>query len=308
MGIDFTPRESRALYGLLAESSDDIVLKTDRGGFILHASPSIRCLGLAPEETLIWPHLLDLVHPGRAPAVEAELMAALAGARRGKWIEFPALSIEQGEQWFELRSRPLSREDGQVYGALSVMRSIEKRKVLEHELFAASLTDSLTGLTNRRAFITMLQHLVDDQAGGCLALFDIDYFKSINWRYGQSVGDRVLVVFSDLLRSLLRRDDIISRVGARTLGVLLPRSTPERALAACQEIIEVLAETREGICPDCLAITTSAGVSRIRGSSDDTVRRAELALYFARAKGPNQLELDDRARLKWKSVCGSEPA
>jgi diguanylate cyclase (GGDEF)-like protein/PAS domain S-box-containing protein len=302
MGIDFTARENRVLYGLLAESSDDIVLKTDRDGFILHASPSIRCLGFRPEETLIWPHLLDLVHPSRADAVKAELMAAIGGARCGQWVEFPALTLERGEQWFELRSRPLARDDGRIYGALSVMRSIDQRKLLEAELFAASMTDSLTGLTNRKAFTAMLQHLVDDEGGGCLALFDIGYFKSINWRYGQSVGDRVLVAFSDLLRKAMRRDDIISRIGTRTLGVLLPRTTPERALAACRQIIEVLAEIRDDACSNCLAITASAGVSRIHGTSDDTVRRAELALFQAKSRGPNQVEFDDRARLPWTSV------
>jgi len=299
MGFDFTPRESGALYRMLAESSDDIVLKTDRRGFIVHASPSIRRLGIRPHELLIWPHLFDLVHPGSMAGVEAELSAAMAGSRGGNWVEVPARLADGSEQWFEMRLRPLADHCGKVYGALSVMRSIEQRKVLEERLFAAELTDALTGLTNRKAFTAMLQHLVEDQGGGCLALFDIDYFKSINWHYGHGVGDKVLVVFSDLLKTLMRREDTISRIGGRTLGVLLPRTPAERALEACREIIDVLGEARRSLDPDSLAITASAGVSRIRVSSDDTVRRAEFALYVAKTKGRGCLELDDWASSPW---------
>ena len=300
MGIDFTPRESRALYRMLAESPDDIVLKTDRRGFIVHASPSIRRLGFPPQEMLIWPHVLDLVRPGSAPRIEAHFRAAIAGSRERRWIEFPAAMPDASEQWFEIRFRPLVRSDHRIYGALGVMRSIEQRKSLEERLFAAELTDALTGLTNRRAFMAMLQHLVQDRSGGCLALFDIDYFKCINWRFGHSTGDQVLVVFSDLLRTLMRHEDIISRIGARTLGVLLPNTKPDRAVDACRRIIDVLSEIRATLQPESLAITASAGVSRIGRSCDDTVRRAEFALFIARAKGRNCLELDEWTRSPWR--------
>jgi diguanylate cyclase (GGDEF)-like protein len=190
--------------------------------------------------------------------------------------------------------RPLANARG-VYGALCIMRSIEERRIFEDRLFAAEMTDPLTGLTNRRAFIAMLGHLVEEGSGGCLALFTIDNFKAINRRYGQAVGDEVLVVFSDLVRTLMRRDDIISRTGSDSLAVLLPGTSPEEARAICQPVIDTLTEVRRSGRGEGMFIIASGGVARIAGSLDEVLKRAEAALLFARANGRNRLELDPAA-------------
>jgi len=295
MGASFTLQESSALYGLLAESTNDIILKTDRKGFIVHASPAIERLGLLPSNMLIGPHILDLVDPSCAEAVAAvrlEHDAAIKGRQAGKWLEFPAFTQDDRERWFAIHMRGLVNERGQIYGALSIMRSIEERRNLEDKLFAAAMTDPLTGLSNRQAFIAMLQHLVDKGSGGCLALFDIDRFKSINMQYGQSVGDEVLILFADFLRSLLRSQDIVSRVGSECLGVLLPGARPDQAEAICQRILITLSEVCHTAGSNSFSITASSGVARIGGSLDNTLKRAELALFFAKAKGRNRLEMD----------------
>jgi diguanylate cyclase (GGDEF)-like protein len=157
------------------------------------------------------------------------------------------------------------------------------------------MTDPLTGLTNRQAFVAMLQHLVQANAGGCLAIFDIDHFKAINMQYGQSIGDEVLVSFAEFLRTLVRSDDIVSRIGGESLGVLLLKATPDQAETMCQRIIAALAEI--GQFGRRISVTASAGVARIHGSVDDTIRRAELALFLAKAKGRNRLEMHEDTRL-----------
>lgn len=305
MEVNFTPRDTSVLYRLLAEDTTDIILKTDRKGYILHASPGIRRLGLALTEQLIGHHIVDLVAPSFSAAVRAEHEKAIAGGPRGRWIEVPALTGTGEKRWFEIQIRGLVDEDDQISGAISVMRSIEERKALEEQLFAAAMTDPLTGLTNRKAFIAMLQHLVDDGIGGCLALFDIDHFKTINMQHGQSVGDEVLVAFSDLLRTMMRSDDIVSRIGSESLGVLLPRATPDQAEAICARVITALSEIRQTAGSSGLTITASAGVARIDGSLDDTLKRAELALFFAKAKGRNRLEMDEGLRFPWDRVTKS---
>lgn len=303
MGIEFTHRDTSTLYRLLAEGTTDIILKTDCQGYILHASPGIRRLGLQINDQLIGHHIIDLVHSSWAAAVKAEHDAAIAGQPSGRWMELPVLTDAGENRWFELQFRRLADERGGVSGAICFMRSIEERRALEEQVFAAAMTDPLTGLTNRKAFIAMLQHLVDQRIGGCLALFDIDHFKTINMQYGQSVGDEVLVVFSDLLRTMMRSDDIISRVGGESLGVLLPAATPDRAEAICARVITTLADIRQKAGSKDLSITASAGIARIEGSLDDTLKRAELALFFAKAKGRNRLELDEGARFPWDRLA-----
>lgn len=303
MGIEFTPKDTSILYGILAEGTSDIVLKTDCQGYILHASPGIRQLGLQLNDLLIGHHIVDLVHSSWAGAIKTEHDAAIAGRPNGGWIELPVLTDTGENRWFELQFRRLSDEVGAISGAICFMRSIEERRALQEQVFAAGMTDPLTGLTNRKAFIAMLQHLVDHRIPGCLALFNIDYFKTINIKHGQSVGDEVLVVFADLLRALMRSDDIISRVGSETLGVLLPKARADQAETLCARVITTLAEVRQTAGAQSLSITASAGVARIEGSLDDTLRRAELALFFAKAKGRNRLELDEASRYPWDRLA-----
>lgn len=300
MGVTFSLKERSALFRLLAENTTDIILKTDCEGFIVHASPALERLGMALPGLLIGPHILDLVHPSCLDVVRAALDAAVSGQQSATWAEFLALTTDQRERWFEIQLRRLVDDSGAVYGALGIMRSVEERRVFEDKLFAATMTDPLTGLTNRRAFIAMLQHLVGKKVDGCLAIFDIDHFKAINMQHGQSVGDQVLVVFADLVRSLMRSDDIISRIGGESLGVLLPRATPDQAEAICKRIVTTLSERRREAGADNIAITASAGLARIATSLDDTIRRAELALFFAKAQGRNRLEIDKGARFPWE--------
>lgn len=291
MGVQFTSAEGRALYGLLAETTNDIVLRIDRAGFIVHASPAIERLGLALPRMLFAPHISELAVPDYADELRAELGAAIEGAGGGRWIEFPARMADAREAWFEIQFRPLGDGPGGTYGAIAIMRSIDERRILEAELFAATMTDPLTGLTNRRAFLAMLGHLVGGEAGGSLAMFSIDHFKAINMRYGQSTGDKVLVAFADFLRAALRADDTISRIGNQRFAVLLPRTAPERAAEVCGQAVTTLAELARGSGDDGLPVTASVGLGRIGGSIDASVKRAELALFFARAKGRNRLEI-----------------
>lgn len=297
MGVEYTSRETSTLRRLLAENATDIILKTDREGFILYASPAIERWGLPLPNTLIGSHLVHLAHPSAEAALRAEHEAVVAGRDDGRWIEFLGLAADGAARWFEIQMRSLADEGGAVYGAVAIMHSIEERRSYEERLFTASMTDPLTGLTNRPAFITMLGHLVDKRVGGCLAIFDIDHFKSINMQYGQSAGDEVLVVFADLLRTLMRGQDIISRIGGQSLGVLLPHAPPEQAEAICRRIIATLSEARRAGGPASRAITASAGVAEIFGSLDDTIKRAELALFLAKAKGRNRLEVDKKRQL-----------
>lgn len=296
MGVEFTLRERSALFRLLADNSQDIILKTDRGGFIVHASPAIAQLGIVLPDMLIGPHIGDLVHPASADSIRTEHEAALAGRSTGQWIELQARS---SRRWFEMQMRWLADDTGEIYGTLGLMRSIEERRSLEERLFAAAMTDPLTSLTNRRAFTAMLQHLVDEAVGGCLALFEIDHLKAINLQYGHSTGDEVLVAFADLLRSLVRSHDIISRVGGSRLGVLFPHADAGEAETICQRIIGTLSQVSQPAAASEPSITASAGVARIAGTLDDTMKRAEMALFFARTNGRNRLAMDEVPQFLW---------
>lgn len=301
MGMNFTFQESSVLYGMLAESSTDVILKTDPKGFIVHATPGIVELGhrepaRSDGGALVGPHLLDLV----APEAKQQISKAHARAMAGEdidWIEFPALTRDDRKRWFELRLRALLRHDGAPYGVLGVMRNVDEMRSLSERLFTATYTDPLTGLTNRTAFISMLEHMLDTRMEGCLALFSIDFFRTINMQHGQSVGDEVLTVFADLLRELLRTEDIISRIGSERFAVILPRVTAVEAEGICRRVVTTLSELKQTIGDGSFAMTASASVARVGTSLNSTIERAEMALFVAKAKGRNRLEMEKPVRL-----------
>lgn len=291
--------ESSTLYGMLADASSDIILKTDTGGFIVHASAGIEGLGISLPHMLIGPHLRDLVHPGSIAAIESQHAAALKGRQSDQWMEFPALTRDRQERWFEIRMRRLIDEEGRVYGAICIMRSIEERRAYEERLFVAAMTDQLTGLTNRRAFIEMLGHMVDKRIDGSLALFSLDHLKAINMKYGQAAGDEALVTFADVLRQNLRAQDIISRSGGESLAVLIPNNEPAEVEPICRRIVDVLAGTRVSGDGNGLSIAAGVGIARIAESVDDTLRRAEMTLFFAKSTGSGKVEIDGRQPPRW---------
>lgn len=300
MKIDFTLQETCALYAMLAEDTSDIVIRTDRDGFVTSASTAIDGdidggIDGAAElaGNLYGRHLLDLVDPRFAPEVRREHEAVMRGRSRGRRIEVMASEAthrSRGGRWFELSMRQLVDGAGDAYGTLGLMRSIEDRRSLQEQLFAAALTDPLTGFTNRQACLSMLGHLIDERVGGTIALFSIDHFKAVNMRFGQRFGDDVLVVFAELLRAMTRRHDILCRLSGETLAVLLPGTGLAEAEAVCQPVIEALAASARETATSDFAITASCGIAGISGTIDHTLKRAELALFMAKAKGRNRLE------------------
>ncbi|EJL25033.1 PAS domain S-box/diguanylate cyclase (GGDEF) domain-containing protein [Novosphingobium sp. AP12] len=303
MGMNFTFQESSVLYGMLAESTTDVILKTDPKGFIVHATSAISDLGSGEQVrepgrdvgALVGPHLLDLVSPEAKQQISRAHERAMAGEDMG-WIEFPALTRDNRKRWFEIRLRALLRHDGAPYGVLGVMRNVDELRSLSERLFTATYTDPLTGLTNRTAFISMLEHMLEAGMDGCLALFSIDFFRTINMQYGQNVGDEVLTVFSDLLREMLRTEDIISRIGSERFAVILPRVTAVEAEGICRRVVTTLAELKQKVGTSHFEMTASASVARIGTSLDSTIERAEMALFVAKAKGRNRLEMEKPVR------------
>lgn len=296
MGVSFTPEEGSVLYGLLAETATDIILKTDRDGNLLHGLPTMSRLGLLPPASAAARHLRDLVDPDQVDAVLDAHRAALTGRRAGDSVEFAGRAGAGRRRWFSIQTRCLVDAEDCIYGGISIVRSLEERRSYEDRLFAAVMTDPLTGLTNRGAFVAMLDHLAgasgDDAESGCVAMFDIDHFRGINLRFGHSAGDEVLVAFADLLRALTRGADIISRIGGESFGVLLPRTALDEAEDIARDVVNTLAQSSAGASPDGLTITVSAGVAVIGPTLDDSIRRAELALAVAKARGRNRVHVD----------------
>ncbi|SFV05266.1 GGDEF domain-containing protein [Pseudomonas sp. OV546] len=159
-----------------------------------------------------------------------------------------------------------------------------------------ALIDPLTGLPNRAAWSERLDHEVNawHQRGNSLslAMLDLDHFKRINDGYGHLAGDKVLKIIANVLRKRLRPTDFIARFGGEEFVLLMPDSSLADALAA----VEVLRGAIEA-CPfhfkgEPVTITVSMGVAQFQPGerSELALKRADAALYRAKAAGRNQVQ------------------
>jgi diguanylate cyclase (GGDEF)-like protein len=161
----------------------------------------------------------------------------------------------------------------------------------------ASLTDSLTGVANRRGFFEMGTRLLVRarfaRLPTALIMFDLDHFKSINDRYGHQIGDEVLTVFCRLATSLLRSNDLFSRVGGEEFTCLLPVTERRAALKLAERVRAAFEATCHTFGEHRLSVTVSAGVAIADDSNvdlDTLLKEADQALNRAKRAGRNCVE------------------
>lgn len=168
-----------------------------------------------------------------------------------------------------------------------------KNEILEK----LALTDALTGLANRRAFVDAVEaelsrvHRFDRPAS--LLFLDLDEFKRVNDLYGHAVGDEVLAGFSQVLKRGCRRGDLAARIGGEEFGVLLPATSRVAAALVAERIRRSTESHPLGRGPE-VPVTVSIGVASTEDSPEpyepaELLGRADAALYRAKAGGRNRV-------------------
>ena len=177
--------------------------------------------------------------------------------------------------------------------------SFTKQKRLEERLRQLANTDDLTGLISRRRLFQLGAQELDRAKRYDLPLsamvLDLDFFKSINDRYGHATGDDVLRKIAKDLERRMRDTDYLGRIGGEEFLALLPHTDREKALEVAQRIVESIGglDLRDVGVEDRL--TMSIGVSCYQGAGDsltEIIKRADAALYEAKAEGRNQARAD----------------
>lgn len=178
-----------------------------------------------------------------------------------------------------------------------LMISLTKER-REGEQRALAESDVLTGLPNRRAFVTDAERLLRKQKYNrvplALLILDLDHFKSINDRFGHDAGDRVLVEFGAVLAANLRADDYRFRMGGEEFCCLLPGLTMREAQSVAERICTAFQATEVEVLGGTVRGTVSIGISStdICGYVlDDLLNEADAATYEAKAAGRNRVVL-----------------
>lgn len=269
------------------ELSHDMLCTMDQEGRCREVNGAwARHLGYSPEE-LRGTRLLDLTHPDDHERALAEAMSLF---KTGSSSVLETRVQAKDGSWHWLRtSSTLAKDERLVYARstdITQLKLIEaEREKLLGEVQSMARHDALTGLPNRRFLHELLPREMARARRGesplCLAIIDIDHFKSYNDTHGHLAGDEVLRACAREWDGVLRGGDTLVRFGGEEFLVMLPDTEPEQAA----EIVERLRRQTP------LEQTCSAGLAlwdRVE-NIDDLLRRADEALYLAKASGRDQL-------------------
>lgn len=154
-----------------------------------------------------------------------------------------------------------------------------------------AMTDTLTGVRSRRAVVDAANDLFQRSRRNArpfvLMLLDLDHFKSVNDRFGHQTGDQVLQAFCRRVEAVLRRADVLGRVGGEEFVILMPDTGTEQAV----QIADRLVQTALAGDAQLPTTTVSIGYAEWRAddaSTEDLLARADRALYAAKAAGRNR--------------------
>ena len=178
-------------------------------------------------------------------------------------------------------------------------RDLTKERILMMEkLQKLAVTDGLTKLYNSRSFYSQLETEVDRfnryKHPLALLLLDLDHFKEYNDSFGHLEGDKVLVRFSQIIKSCLRANDTAYRYGGEEFTVILPETGAEEAGTVAQRIRAALeAERFRPIDGKKVTITISIGVTEYQSNEELSafIQRADRAMYRSKQKGRNMVSM-----------------
>jgi diguanylate cyclase (GGDEF)-like protein len=170
---------------------------------------------------------------------------------------------------------------------------------LREKLRAQSTRDPLTGLFNRRYMEESLQRELSrarrKQSTVAVIMLDIDHFKKFNDMFGHDAGDAVLVQMGALLRTHIRSEDIACRYGGEEFMLILPDASLEVTRERAERILELVHNMQVIYHKESLGtVTVSAGVAAFpihSQLSDEVLKAADQALYQAKSKGRNCVEV-----------------
>jgi diguanylate cyclase (GGDEF)-like protein/PAS domain S-box-containing protein len=290
-------RESEARYRLMAENSNDIISRTTTSSVILYASDaSRRLLGFDPAE-LVGKSIYEFMHPDDRE--ETRHLSFLINETTPTTYTYRLIKKSGAAVWFETTSRAVRNPStNQVDEFISVSRDITERKIVEEQIEHQAYHDALTGLPNRRLFrdrLTIaLAHARRMDTPLAVVFLDLDRFKDVNDSLGHSFGDELLKAIAIRLKTALRQEDSIARMGGDEFTILIANlKTPNDAAKIAQKILEVVAQPLR-IEGTEVFITTSVGIALFPNDGDTAealLKNADHAMYRAKEAGPNLVQL-----------------
>jgi diguanylate cyclase (GGDEF)-like protein/PAS domain S-box-containing protein len=292
-------REDPLTFQLVTEHSFDIICRIGLDNTMHYVSPAcLRILGWTQEE-------MTGVGPGNfVLAEDVPLIEAASRRLLDPEVENSPATVRMRRKdgslvWMEMNARAIrDPATGEASEVVVVMRDITEYKAMEEKLVDQALSDSLTGLANRRAFDQALlrewELTLRDGSDISLLLLDIDHFKRFNDSYGHQAGDDCLCAIAAAVKEGVRSTDIAARYGGEEIAVILRPMSAADALVVAEKLrarIEALRlPLEEGWVTASIGVATA--LARHGGSvrmPESLLLAADKALYQAKREGRNRV-------------------
>lgn len=262
------------------------ILVMDKDGFVLEANSA--AVKITREESDVQGPLTG--RHMREVCCSGELADSLLKART-EHKEEVVFHKEEGDTYLSLDFYPLGKG---LDGSVLIISNITGQKACELNLRRQADTDALTGLLNRSGFESSYEQvrtaLREQRKPLSLFMLDLDNFKSINDTFGHVKGDEVLIHFAQLLRTSLREEDIVGRIGGEEFAVLLPGMVKAEAMHVAERIRTKVCQAELSFEGNPIKYTVSIGVtdncveSNCLGDRtlEQALSEADTALYQAK--------------------------
>lgn len=185
------------------------------------------------------------------------------------------------------------KSTGFVIFILACIRWVDFHKKQTLKMQNLAEVDSLTGLSNRRAFLNMSRNYfrIDEGKEVSLLIIDVDYFKKVNDNYGHSFGDKVLIRIANQIKLSLRKNDYVARIGGEEFVVFLNNTNGSQALIIAEKIRCSVEELCLYSDNQKVMSSVSVGLSSTDGDASNfevLFSQADKSLYRAKSLGRNQ--------------------
>ncbi|WP_158765985.1 GGDEF domain-containing protein [Terricaulis silvestris] len=180
-------------------------------------------------------------------------------------------------------------------------REIDTLRTSLESVRVESLTDSLTGLSNRRMFDETLRMRLEEARAQhtelCLVLCDIDHFKRFNDTWGHHTGDQILRFLASAMQAHARPDVLVARYGGEEFAMIMPRANARAAAQTAEALrsaIQAKRLRRRSTNEDLGQVTVSMGIARLQpgDTPQGLIERADACLYASKRNGRNQVTTD----------------
>lgn len=307
--------ESEEQYRSILNASPDDITITDLEGRILMISPAAKKMfGYESDfDKFVGMQLLDFIVPEDVERAKSNIQLMYQGGSC-RPNEYRGVRQDKSIFHIEVNSGFVRNANGQPIKMVFIVRDITERKLAEQHIQELvqqleiekntaqlnSITDSLTGLANRRYFDIALktEFFRAKRSGASLSLImlDIDHFKKFNDCYGHLTGDGCLRQIGTALKTIVgRASDVVARYGGEEFVVILPETKSQGAVDLAEKIRKGVEELKihHAASDTAGGVTVSLGVVTVYASSlvspEQVLALADEALYCAKKEGRNRI-------------------